>query len=1267
MLDFMLVSAKRNAQRGWIEIYPKFIIGHSEDLMIRGGDFYAIWNESSKLWSTSEEVAIKLIDKELDDYAKSNASKYEDVTVKVMHMWDSETGMIDKWHKYVQKQQRDCYSNLDERVIFANEETSKTDYASKKLSYPIENMPITSYEELVNVLYSPEERSKIEWAIGSIVSGDSKNIQKFLVMYGAAGTGKSTILNIIQTLFEGYYSVFDAKALGSSNSSFALEAFKANPLVAIQHDGDLSRIEDNTRLNSVVSHELMTVNEKFKSTYSNRFKCFLFMGTNKPVKITDAKSGIIRRLIDVTPTGEKIPSSKYKILISRINYELPGIAYHCLQVYNENPNKYDNYIPISMMGASNDFYNFILDSADNFNREDSVTLKVAWEMYKNYCDYAKVSYPYSYRPFKEELKNYFKDYKERAVLDDGTRVRSLYSGFDIDKYSYKGALSKSKSDFVLNSTVSILDELLADNQAQYSNDKGTPNYKWSDVSTKLRDLDTTKEHYVKVPQNHIVIDFDLVNDDGEKDFDKNAEAASKWPPTYSELSRSGKAIHLHYIYKGDVSKLSRVYGPGIEIKVYTGNSALRRKLSRCNTTQLAEIAEGCLPLRKEKEMINFEGLKNERAVRTFVAKNLSKSYLPSTKQSVDFIKHGLDQAYESGISYDVSDLRPDIVSFAGASSHNSQYCLKLIKEMQFKSEDRIKQDEYETNSIVFFDVEVFPNLFVIVWKKEDCEPIELINPSPMEIENLIRYKLVGFNNRRYDNHILYARLLGYSNEELYKLSHRIVTGFTDCMFGEAYNLSYADIYDYSSEKQSLKKFEIDLGIHHQELGMPWDKPVPEEKWKLVADYCINDVLATEALYKSKKRQADLSARKILAEISGLTVNDTTRMHATKIIFGSEKHPALNYTDLSTMFQGYTFDNGVSTYRGENPGEGGYVYANPGMYFNVALLDIASMHPSSILALNLFGDYTKNYKALLDARINIKHHNFDIVKTMLNGAFEPYLKSEEDADSLSKALKLVINSVYGYTSAKFENPFRDVRNKDNIVAKRGSLFMINLKHEVEARGFTVAHIKTDSIKIPNATPEIVDFVQEYGRKYGYNFEHEAVYERMCLVNNAVYIAKWANAEYCKDVFGYVPEENEKNPEVWTPTGAQFAQPYVFKTLFSKEPIIFEDMCETKEVQTSIYLDYNEKLGEDEHNYSFVGKVGLFCPVLDGKGGGILLREKDGKYSAVTGTKGYRWLESETVKAAGLQSSINVEYYRKLVDDAIDEIAKYGDPESFIGGY
>ena len=393
MMDFMIISTRSN-KRGIIEIYPKFIIKKSSDLMIRGGDFYAIWIEERGLWSTDEQDALQLIDRELDRYAEENRTKFNS-DIKVLHMWDAESKMIDSWHKYCQKQMRDNFHALDDKLIFSNMETNKKDYASKKLSYPLEAGDLSAYEKLMSTLYSEEERTKIEWAIGSIVSGESKKIQKFMVLYGAPGSGKGTVLNLILSLFEGYYSVFDAKALGSSSNAFALEAFKANPLVAIQHDGDLSKIEDNTRLNSLVSHELMTVNEKFKSAYSSRFNAFLFMGTNKVVKITDAKSGLIRRLIDVSPSGNKLSPKEYKAIVSQIDFELGAIAYHCKNVYLANPGRYDDYIPITMLGASNDFYNFIIDSYHVFKKENGTTLKAAWEMYKTYCDEAKVSYPFS--------------------------------------------------------------------------------------------------------------------------------------------------------------------------------------------------------------------------------------------------------------------------------------------------------------------------------------------------------------------------------------------------------------------------------------------------------------------------------------------------------------------------------------------------------------------------------------------------------------------------------------------------------------------------------------------------------------------------------------------------------------------------------------------------------------------------------------------------------------------------------------------------------
>lgn len=1362
MLDFLMIS-RQAVKKDTVEIFPKFVIKKSADLMTRGGDFYAVWVEDSNSWSTEEQDAIDMIDKELKLYSQEYKKKHPEEVVITKYLWDSSTGMIDRWHKYVTKQMRDNFHALDERLIFSNMETKKTDYASKKLSYPLEEGDYSAWDDLVSVLYSPEEKLKIEWSIGAIVHGDSKRLQKFVVLYGEPGSGKGTVLSIIDKLFNGYTAVFSAKALGSGSNQFALEAFKSNPLVAIENDGNLSRIDDNTRLNSLVSHEKMLVNEKYKSTYSNHFKSFLFIGSNEPVKITNAKSGLIRRLIDISPTGHKMDKRTYNKLLKEIDFELGAIAYHCLEVYKKNMDAFDDYIPLAMLGASNDFYNFVEDSYFIFKKEDGTSLSAAWKLYDEYCNEAKVGFPLSKRAFREELKNYFWECKDRYTMEDGSRIRNYYIGFRWEKFE-SGFEKKPGKVNVENVSEpsgwlefkkqkSIFDEVAKDYPAQYAVecDNGLkPEGAWDYAKTCLKDIDVSKVHYVKVPLWHIVIDFDIPDENGNKCFEKNLEAANKWPKTYAELSKSGGGIHLHYIYKGEPEKLNRLYDEHIEVKVFSGKSALRRKLTLCNDIPIAEISSG-LSLKEEKNVVSLEFVHSENSIRRMIKRNLNKEYHPSTASSIDFIKKILDDAYASGIPYDVSDMRQAVLIFASGSTNQAERCIKQFGKMRFTSENTVESDNgTDEKPIAFYDIEVFPNLLVINWKLMGRENpvIRMINPEPIDIQKLIEnYRLIGFNCRRYDNHIVYAAAyLGYTIEQLYNLSQKIIntkkgTSTKGTLFSQAYNLSYTDIYDFASagNKKSLKKLEIEMGIHHQELGLDWNKPVPPELWFKVAEYCDNDVKATEEAFYYLS--ADWMARQILADITDSGYNETTNNLTTKFMFGKNRNPQneFKYRNLAepvfeldedvkkflntacpTMmsqrhgeagsllpyFPGYEYKYGKSTYKGVEVGEGGYVYAETGMYGNVALLDIASMHPHSVIAECLFGpNYTAIFREIVEARVKIKHEEWDTAKMMLNQKLSPFIQKviigEITSKDLANALKTAINSIYGLTSAKFENPFRDERNVDNIVAKRGALFMVDLKEMVENEGFTVAHIKTDSIKIPDATPDIIQKVMEFGKKYGYTFEHEATYDRMCLVNNAVYIAKYKDADACQEMYGYIPDDNKKKGGKWTATGTQFAVPYVFKKLFSKEDITFDDLCETKSVQNAIYLDMNENLpdvteyekqldkletkykhGElsDElfekecseimnnirkgHDNIFVGKVGQFCPVKDGYGGGLLVSEKDGKYNSVTGTKGYRWLESEALRAEEKTDAIDMRYYNNLVDEAVSSISQYGNFEWFV---
>jgi hypothetical protein len=215
-------------------------------------------------------------------------------------------------------------------------------------------------------------------------------------------------------------------------------------------------------------------------------------------------------------------------------------------------------------------------------------------------------------------------------------------------------------------------------------------------------------------------------------------------------------------------------------------------------------------------------------------------------------------------------------------------------------------------------------------------------------------------------------------------------------------------------------------------------------------------------------------------------------------------------------------------------------------------------------------------------------------------------------------------------------------------------MIDLKLAVQAEGYTVAHIKTDSIKIPDADQHIIDFVFKFGEKYGYEFEHEATYEDFVLLNDAVYIAK----------YGWAAKESKIGK--WEAVGAQFQHPYVFKTLITNEPIEFDDLLETRNVvKGSIHI-----VSEKERR--FVGRIGQFVPVLPGNGGGelvraneVLVKDKETgeermemKDYAVTGTKGHLWLEAELVRHGGNKDIIDMSYFHELAEKARTSLEAHG---------
>lgn len=1378
-VDFIKIKTKPGTSRGSIILTPSWQNIESKDLMVRGGSFYAVWLEDKKTWSRNIYDVMRLATNELntarEKILEEGSASGSTPAVKCLYPNDDTNGVYYSFIKFC-KNHPDSFVSLDGKIFFSDGEPTREDYSSFRLNYSMSDGDMSAYNEIMHTLYSEGDLKRIEWAIGSIIAGESHLSQKAIVLYGAGGSGKSTTLDLIRALFRNgrnkYWADFNAKDLVSGKDAFATSAFKDNPPIAIQDDGDLSRALDTTIFKSIISHKPIIINEKGKNRYSIVPKAFCFMATNDVIDFGHLDDGLVRRLMIINQTGNKIsPISKFNHLNKQmLTYELGAIAKHCYDYYmslgDDRYGYYRDDIPIEMLDKSNDMYNFVADLYEVFKDENGVSSTVAWQNWKEYCEknYVRTG---SIVTFKAKLGEYFNEIKHRPRLDDGTRPRDYFSGFKkkifkdytddeaepSDNSDKNDSKVSDNSDWLnMKEQASVFDEYASRFSAQYATKDGIPSAAWANNTKTLHDIFTNREHYVLCPENLIVIDLDKKNAEGKKDAELNLKEASKFPKTYAEFSRGGAGVHLTYIYKGDATKLADSIGDNVEIKHSPkkgGPWALRRKLSKCNDIPIATLTSG-LPLKEVKpEMINETVIKDDKHLLNLIKKALRKEIPPgATVTSVSFIKKILDEAYDSGISYDMTVARPDIIAFAGNSHNHAKECLEMVKDMKFMSKDIAEPVSYDIHDddIVFFDIEVFKNLFLLVYKTEGHKCTILFNPSPDVVSEFVKHKIIGFNNRRYDNHLLYARILGYNNEQLYELSQRIVNEkkrSDNGLFGNAYNLSYTDIYDFASagNKKSLKKLEIEMAstgmdIKHKELGLPWDEPVDKSLWNKVAEYCCNDVIATEAAFNYLK--GDFIAREMLANITGMTCNSTTNQLTARLMFGDDPHPQdkFIYTDLSTgkqygpgekfperskhedpikdsldiikkydirtlaekygnnFFPGYIFQDGKSYFFGEEIGEGGYVYAEPGMYGHCITKDVASMHPHSMIALNIFGnEYTKLLEDLVNARIDIKHGDYEKASQLFGGKLKPYLTDKKNAKSISTALKTAINSIYGLTSAKFDNKFKDPRNTDNIVAKRGELFMILLKHIVQDEGYTVVHIKTDSIKIKNPDDYILNLVDKYGQLYGYTFEVEAEWDRLCLVNNAVLI-------------GHHMKDGSKEEEKWEAVGAQFAEPYVFKTLFSHEDISLVDLGQTKSATSALYLDMNEgspdvseferlkdirtknlenlskkdkalidkysgmsdedlqKEIDKGHSLKFIGKVGLFLPIKPGCGGGELLRVQGDKYNSVTGAKGYRWMEEEDVKSLGKQDDIDMSYYENLADEAKNDICKYGDWDWFI---
>lgn len=1265
----------------------------SKDAVSRGGQLYGYWD--GERWNSLLEGDTKLRMTINDKLYKYMEDKYKGQPGVRFTSPLLNSGSRD-YRDFIKSYSGNPNIEFDTTIFYKSDTPARDMYSTYQLPYDPQDIPTPTFDKMMDKWYEKDSQERILWLLGASLSNNMKNLEKFLFIYGKGGAGKGSLIKVIEQVYGKYIHKIDVAKLASKDS-FATSQVRNVP-VFVDDDADLSRVENQPTFLKMTAHEKVEINKKNKEQYYAKFEGLLIIASNKPFDMGKAAdANLERRVVTAYTTGETFPPEEYFKLMEKVKTEVPGIAYKAIQTYNTLGINYIKMLrpDARMRVMSDDTYDFLRQNVASGVITDPITYKKLGDIYKDYLEDMGWSTTGYKKRIKQEALNYFKNFDEQTKTGG---PKNVFSDLDLERlfperYDSKGekhVISQEDEENPFGSTFNFFAENKSQ-PAQYSVEKESGQYgperKWDNNFLKAADIDQSKEHWLVLPDKVIRLDFDADT------MQENARLLSEYPATYAEISRSGKGIHAYYIYDGDVFELeTRIKGKPIEVKLSYkpngGDRPARRKFTYSNGyKEFAHLVPGQLP-QKEKAMLkdSEEYIYTERSLRNQIEAALNKEHHGATAPEVSFIKKVLDDAAKQGLVFDLSDMKNDVAFFASSSSHQAQKSLQLVSEMVFSTVPEVDYDTilakrknfYLANpeDIIFYDLEVFQNMWMISYKTKGKDDLTTVyNPSVELIQDIFTHPTVGFNNLNYDNQIVYYALQGASVRDLFQISQDIIVNKTHKHNYAADQLSYADIYDFASagHKKSLKKWEIELGLKHDELEHDFNEPLPENAWERAGEYNRNDVIASEKVFDHLR--GDYIARVILAQINDMPVMTTTNNLTKNMLFGEdgqgkydkvnnkryfESARHLNWHDLSEDFPGYTFDKYApqaekSHYKGFAVGEGGFVYANPGVYTDTVEIDMDHMHPSSMIALNYYGPYDPIFREMVWIQDILKvapedmtEEDRDRINNAFGGVLKPFLEDPTISHKdLRVAFKTANNSTYGLTSASFDNAFKDPRNVDNIVAKRGALFMIDLLTAVQEKGWTVVHIKTDSIKIANATDEKIKFVQDFAEGYGYHGKIEAIYDRMALVNNAVLIAHYKDGDEL----------------AWHAIGKQFAEPYVYKTLFTGEDLELSDYWQTKQTKNPMYLVERDANGAvDEATIQHIGKAGSFYASYSGR---ELVRKNDktGKYDAVVGTKGWKFTPSEEFVT---EKDIDMAYYDKLQSDAIQSIELVGDISVLLPG-
>lgn len=448
-----------------------------------------------------------------------------------------------------------------------------------------------------------------------------------------------------------------------------------------------------------------------------------------------------------------------------------------------------------------------------------------------------------------------------------------------------------------------------------------------------------------------------------------------------------------------------------------------------------------------------------------------------------------------------------------------------------------KSHENNFEDFLFYDIEVFKENALVIFKNYDGETLYVLNTLEdfTRIESIISGKvLVGYNNYHYDDFILSSMIAGDDYQKIKQNNDRIIEEGYRPFSALNQNIFSLDCFQQlDASRPSLKKIEANLGLSIKESDIPFDidRKLTEEEMLETIKYCETDIDATIVIFKLRWFDYFEPKLNILQQLPEWSRKYNLRRNVTRIIpeilLKDEYGNSLKYfqwhdfrldKDLTNKrydlldkvpqeivdiwtngengkYTHYDFDNTIVFSKGGLHG----VKNNKKEFYDIKLLDVTSLYPNILININGLGRSTEKFKKLVETRIKAKREGNSV---------------------LANALKLFINSTYGILGEQY-NPLFNPKALLSV-CMFGQISLYDLCKRLNDAGYIIVNINTDGVAFhagsDRPAKDFQKIKEEWEKDYNLNLElSEYEYLFQSNVNN--YIAKTKD-NYVKCVGGMV---------------------------------------------------------------------------------------------------------------------------------------------------